>query len=230
MNILAIDTANSFLSLALQYDGICYTLCENIGNKQSEFILPKIDKLLSEHNVQLKQLHGISYNSGAGGFTGLRIGLSVALALAYSLNIPLYPVTMFAMYNEKLQQTTNSIIVLDARLGQVYIAGFDAKSQYLIQPQLINPEQLKDILKQHELLSQDTIVTGDGWSNYAIINQDSDLAQLNVVVSEYPAADTMINLINSGVIESCSPAQADLLYLRNKVALNLAEQKLAKQV
>lgn len=231
MNILAIDTANNFLSLALYKDNLIYTICEDIGNKQSEFILPKINQLLTENDTKLQDLTSISYNAGPGGFTGLRIGLSVAMSLAYSLKIPLYPVNMFAMYHNALNTDNNSIIALDAKLGQIYLAGFDNKGGYLIEPQLINPEQLSSVLSKHNLINDnDTIITGSGWTAYTeIFNQDVSLQNLQYVESGYPSATTMINLVLSGKSQPCSAHEAELLYLRNKVALNLEEQKQSKQ-
>lgn len=231
MNILAIDTANNFLSLALYKDQVIHTLCEDIGSKQSEFILPKINQLLTENNTKLKDLTSISYNAGPGGFTGLRIGLSVAMSLAYSLKIPLHPVNMFAMYHNALSTETNSIIALDAKLGQIYLAGFDNNGEYLIEPQLINPEQLSSVLSKHNLINDDnTIITGSGWMAYTeIFNQDVSLQNLQYVESSYPSAATMINLVLSGKSQPCAAHEAELLYLRNKVALNLEEQKQSKQ-
>lgn len=49
----------------------------------------KIEELLSSKRVKLEELRGIVGFSGPGSFTGLRIGLSVANALAYGLNIPI---------------------------------------------------------------------------------------------------------------------------------------------
>lgn len=231
MNILAIDTANNFLSLALYKDNLIYTIYEDIGNKQSEFILPKINQLLTENDTKLQDLTSISYNAGPGGFTGLRISLSVAMSLAYSLKIPLHPVNMFAMYQNALNTDTNSIIALDAKLGQIYLAGFYNNGEYLIEPQLINPEQLSSVLSEHNLINDnDTIITGSGWMAYTeIFNQDVSLQNLQYVESSYPSAATMINLVLSGKSQPCAAHEAELLYLRNKVALNLEEQKQSKQ-
>jgi len=49
----------------------------------------KILALLQDHNKQLSDLEGIVGFAGPGSFTGLRIGLTVANALAYSLDIPI---------------------------------------------------------------------------------------------------------------------------------------------
>lgn len=54
----------------------------------AETIHSRIEGLLRRNQKELKDLEGIVCFAGPGSFTGLRIGLSVANALAYSLGIP----------------------------------------------------------------------------------------------------------------------------------------------
>lgn len=56
--------------------------------KLGETIYGCIEKLMCGQNLQISQLHGIAVYEGPGSFTGLRIGISVANALAYGLGIP----------------------------------------------------------------------------------------------------------------------------------------------
>ncbi len=56
--------------------------------KQAEKLLPSIDKLLKTSNVKLKDIKEIRVYNQGGTFTGLRIGVLTANALAYSLQIP----------------------------------------------------------------------------------------------------------------------------------------------
>lgn len=55
----------------------------------TETIHGKISEVLNKSNKSLKDIEGIACFKGPGSFTGLRIGLSVANALAYSLNVPI---------------------------------------------------------------------------------------------------------------------------------------------
>jgi tRNA threonylcarbamoyladenosine biosynthesis protein TsaB len=54
----------------------------------SQVLLPLIFKLLRTTNSELKTLQGIEVETGPGSFTGLRVGVSVANALGFSLGIP----------------------------------------------------------------------------------------------------------------------------------------------
>ncbi len=54
----------------------------------SQVLLPLIEKLLEVSKLEPKDLKGIEVTTGPGSFTGLRVGVSVANALGYSLGIP----------------------------------------------------------------------------------------------------------------------------------------------
>jgi tRNA threonylcarbamoyladenosine biosynthesis protein TsaB len=58
----------------------------------AETIHIKIKELLDSHNYELNDLESILIFKGPGSFTGLRIGMSVGNALAYSLQIPILAV------------------------------------------------------------------------------------------------------------------------------------------
>ena len=55
---------------------------------RSEAAIPIIDKLLIKNNLRLTDLTNIDVNVGPGSFTGLRVGISIANALGFLLNIP----------------------------------------------------------------------------------------------------------------------------------------------
>ncbi len=63
---------------------------ENIAvNNKSQQLIPFIEEKLSDKNISFSDLSEISVNIGPGSFTGIRIGVSVAQTLAWSLQIPL---------------------------------------------------------------------------------------------------------------------------------------------
>jgi tRNA threonylcarbamoyladenosine biosynthesis protein TsaB len=234
MNILTIDTANEYLSLAISSNNISQLFQDKIGNKQSEHILPTISRLLQEAKLTIKDINAIAYNMGPGSFTGLRIGLSVALGLAYSINSQLYPASMFMLYAQDLPLSTEySLIVLDARLGQIYVAAIRHDDfSYLIEPCLINPNELHTLITKDTeslFMNKNALVTGNGWQVYQT-QIDSELyEQMNYHEIIYPSPESMLGIVKRNIIVPCSTHNAELLYLRNKVALDLSEQLKSKQ-
>lgn len=59
-----------------------------VKNVQSQNVLLLIDQILSENKLKLNDIKEVEVNTGPGSFTGLRVGVSVANALGFSLNIP----------------------------------------------------------------------------------------------------------------------------------------------
>ena len=101
---LIIDTSKK-LYLALSKNDQIIGQFKGEFLKQSEKLLLTFDKLLSKNKVKLKDLKAIFVNVGPGSFTGLRVGIDSANALAFSLNIPLVGIKEKEMNNESLAET-----------------------------------------------------------------------------------------------------------------------------
>lgn len=92
MNLLAIDSAGSFLSAAVSRgDEIFYKKAE-VQTRQSESAMAVIDSIMKDAALKPGDLNGVLCMGGPGSFTGLRIGFSIAKGLALSLSIPFTPV------------------------------------------------------------------------------------------------------------------------------------------
>lgn len=53
----------------------------------SQALLPLVQRLLVKGKLELKDISGINVNNGPGSYTGLRVGISVANALAFGLGV-----------------------------------------------------------------------------------------------------------------------------------------------
>jgi tRNA threonylcarbamoyladenosine biosynthesis protein TsaB len=89
VNILAIDTASSILSLALGTDTGRWYFEADAGPGHSEILMDGIDRLMNTAGLSPEGLDGTACLKGPGSFTGLRIGFAAAKGLALSLGIPL---------------------------------------------------------------------------------------------------------------------------------------------
>jgi tRNA threonylcarbamoyladenosine biosynthesis protein TsaB len=89
--ILHIETSIATCSVALSKDGICIACKEEWHNKLShgELLTSFIQEVLTSSSYDISELSAISVASGPGSYTGLRIGVSTAKGLCYSLQIPL---------------------------------------------------------------------------------------------------------------------------------------------
>lgn len=86
---LIINTAGQKNYLALtNTNRIIKKIAWPTHNHQSQVILPQIDRLMRQKKISLKNIQAILVYQGPGSYTGLRVGISVANALAFSLDIP----------------------------------------------------------------------------------------------------------------------------------------------
>ncbi len=87
---LIIDTAsNKYILVGLKLLEKLYLERKEIDYQKAQAVLPMIINLLKKHKLTFKDLTSIKVNQGPGSYTGLRVGLSVANALGYFLNIPI---------------------------------------------------------------------------------------------------------------------------------------------
>ena len=222
--ILAIDTGREYLSLAIKSNDTMGSMLIKADNKQSTFILPHIKALLDKHGLCIQNISQIAYNQGPGSFTGLRIGISIAMGIAYGLGIDLIAVPSFAIYANAIKNklTTKKVLIgIDARLGQMYLAGLNLTDfTYFIEPHLANPNEIQ--------LIKDCDVCGNGFEIYKD-QLHVNMQNINYVKNEdiYPSALNLIELCQ--YYSPKTPQGSEILYVRNKIALNLEEQYANKQ-
>jgi tRNA threonylcarbamoyladenosine biosynthesis protein TsaB len=89
MNIITIKTDQPLAEIGLYENSNKREYIKwEAHRKLSTQIHLKIEEVLSRHNLEMKDIEGVVFYSGPGSFTGLRIGASVANALAFGLDIP----------------------------------------------------------------------------------------------------------------------------------------------
>lgn len=124
MILLAFDTSSEHGSLALFRDGLL--LEERAVDAPDGFghvLFGEIEALLARHGIALRQLNRIAAASGPGSFTGIRVGLTAAKALAEALGCQVAAVsTLQALAS--FGSAARRAAVLDARRGEVYAGLF----------------------------------------------------------------------------------------------------------
>lgn len=94
MNVLAIDTSNELLGIALQRDGqLIAEKMTNIKKDHSSRLMPAIVSLMEQVDLKPEQLDKIVVAQGPGSYTGVRIGVTTAKTMAWSLDIPIVTVS-----------------------------------------------------------------------------------------------------------------------------------------
>jgi len=108
--IIAIDTATSRVAVAIgNPDGTPIAeVTWPAGHRHGETLLPAIEGLLGEGRLTRSDLGGVVVGTGPGTFTGLRVGLATAKALAHGLGIPIAGVSTGAALLEAAADATGT--------------------------------------------------------------------------------------------------------------------------
>ena len=223
MKLLAFDTSTEYLSLCLWQDGEMLSRDLLAGQKHSQLILPMLGEMLAETGLTLPQLDCIAFGAGPGSFTGLRIGCGVAQGLAFGADLPVVGVsTLLAL---AVQANSDHVIAcLDARMGEVYHAAYVRSGEDWLtvrEPGLYKPQNVPSVEGDawHGI--------GSGWAAYGEILNECYTGQIS---SENGAAfpharDIAALAVKDFALGKALPAtEAAPIYIRNKVALTMAER------
>ena len=111
MLILALRTDNPEAELHLiDNQKVAQTITWHAHRKLAESLHSKIEELLKKENLSISDIDGVIIYEGPGSFTGLRIGISIANALAYSLGVPVLAVGGENWLTDGVRQFQNSEI------------------------------------------------------------------------------------------------------------------------
>lgn len=134
MKALAIDTSNYVLGISLiDETHVIGEYITNLKKNHSVRAMPAIDSLLKECDIVPQDLDKIIVATGPGSYTGVRIGVSIAKTLAWSLNIPIIGVSSLEALAANGRFFDGYICPLfDARRGQVYTGLYQSTDEGLI--------------------------------------------------------------------------------------------------
>lgn len=164
MRILYIDTSSSYLYTGIVCDGkLISEVQENLQLDLSKLALPKIAGMFSEDNLKPNDIDEIIVVNGPGSFTGIRVGLTIAKVYAWSLNIPIIPITSLEAMACSCEEDRMLVPIIDARRGYVYGAIYKDDEE-ILKPQHIKLETLMEHLKDNNyvfITKDDIALDGD---------------------------------------------------------------------
>lgn len=156
---LFIDTSISFPTISLvRDDEVLYEFHEEIKSDMSSRILPIIDEGLKKTNLTLNSIDNIFVVTGPGSFTGVRIGVTIAKTLAWSLNKKIIPISSLEFMSTTNTNKDYVISMIDARRGNAFAGIYTNDLDCVMKDTLISIEELlKDRLDNYELVSYDNV-------------------------------------------------------------------------
>lgn len=227
--IIAVETSSEAASVALLRGDTVISRASSGVRTHSQSVLPMIQELLAEAGITLKDCNAVAFGSGPGSFTGVRTACGVAQGLAFGANLPVVQVVTLdamALACHQRQGATDVLAVLDARMGEVYWAQyrFDGGA-VLAEPQVVQPAVLS---APGAVQAQGApVLCGNGLSAYADVFAAMADGSLAEVAEIMPHAEQIAQLASLALAagRTVTAAEAQPLYLRNKVAYTQAERR-----
>jgi len=168
MLILGIETATEQVSVALGgHEGVIALFEVGRGRRHAEILAPAIDFICAQADFGLDELGLIAVDVGPGLFTGMRVGLATAKALAFALRVPMIGISSLDLLAFPCRHADRVVVpVIDARKGEVFYAMYrqvPGGVQQVVAPRVGTVEDLiADLLAR----SQDVLCVGDGALRY----------------------------------------------------------------
>lgn len=171
MRDLFIDTSSSHIILAIVDDKNMLSYVDEVNDIMlSERVFPLIIRLFEDAQLNIKDISKIYVVSGPGSFTGVRIGVTIAKTIAWTLKIPIIPLSSLEVISSTPYDGDYLIPYIDARRGNVFAGVYDSALNNTIQD-------------AHTKISSLILKLPKG-STYALVGYDEIESVLNVIKPE----------------------------------------------
>lgn len=232
MKLLALETSTEACSVALWIDGDVRERHEIAPRRHTDLVLPWCDALLAEAGIAKSAIDAIAVGRGPGAFTGVRLAVALAQGMALALERPVLPVSTLAALAMRAPPLDDAAIlaVIDARMGEFYAGVFERRGDGLVvaagEEALLSPKHPLPVA-----ITAGTLVgVGSGFKAPAWQALAASAVMLACDPEGLPHAADVARL-GAAAFDRGAAIAADRLepaYLRDKVALTLAEQAQAR--
>lgn len=230
--LLAIESSSHVASVAiLESDVLLGEFTLNHPKTHSQKLMPMLEALMAALDLKVADLDAIAVTVGPGSFTGVRIGLATAKALAQPFNLPLIPVSSLKAVAQGFQGFEGYICpIMDARKNEVYAGCYQWQNGVLVDVMAecaLAPSTLIEKLKG---LGQAVLLAGDGLPKYAESFKEALGQQLTISHSAHSRqrAANVADLAMASLDQAVSYDGIAAEYLRKSEAETTYESKHSK--
>jgi len=154
--ILQIETSTTNCSVAISKNGGTIAVKElSNGYSHAENLHVFIKDILAEHKLTYTDLNAIAISKGPGSYTGLRIGVSTAKGLCFSLDIPLIAIETLEILAHQVKKAEGFIVpMIDARRMEAYTKVYDAafNEVRMIEAEILNETSFAAYLEKGKVV------------------------------------------------------------------------------
>lgn len=199
MITLFIDTCHHNLIVGVYKDTEELILMhEDNDNHLSERLLPLIEKAMNSINLDINNVDNIIVANGPGSFTGVRIGVTVAKTLAYSLGCPIHTVSELLVMSSGNYTTKYVVPLIDARRDAVYGAMY-SNNEVIINDTYIPFNDLLNEIKTKISLDDITFVSYEDFEDIKVEIPKIDLTP--IIKNNFASEGTLCHLVNPNYLK-----------------------------
>lgn len=149
---LAIDTSSNYLTVIAKGEKTAVTYLSDCTMNHSVKLLENVEKTLEEGGMSLSDCDFYACVTGAGSFTGIRIGIATVKGFCTGQEKLAMPVTSFEAiaYSTKEVKT---LAVISAGHGYDYVCGFDEARNVILSPSYRSEEEVRALAKEYDVLA-----------------------------------------------------------------------------
>ena len=176
MTLFYIDTTSSYLYTAIVRDNkLLIERKKDLGKNLSIETVSIVSNMFNEIGIKPRDIDKIIVVNGPGSFTGIRIGVTLAKIMAYSLNIPITTITSLEAMSKSIKTDKLIVPIINARREACYASIFDGNKEVL-PGEYLTLEKLKMILIG---LNKDYVYLSNDKFSFDVSKYDPDI--LNIV-------------------------------------------------
>ncbi|HEX2700533.1 MAG TPA: tRNA (adenosine(37)-N6)-threonylcarbamoyltransferase complex dimerization subunit type 1 TsaB [Acidimicrobiales bacterium] len=218
MIILGIESATTQAGCAVGgVEGVLASFTAARGRRHAETLVPAVQFVCAQAQVRLEEVSVVAVDVGPGLFTGLRVGVATAKALALALRIPMVGLSSLDLLAFALHHTEGLIAtVVDARRGEVFAALYrpvPGGVQRVAEPRVCAPGELASELMA---MGEDCLLVGDGAVRYAPTFNDARHLCIADGAFAHPSPAALVQLAHARAVreEFVQPSELEPMYLR----------------
>ena len=197
MLVLGIETSTPQASVAIGSEqGVIASAMVSRGKSYNEFLLPAVCFCLQEAGIGFRNLGGVAVSLGPGLYTGMRVGVATAKALAQALSVPIVGLASLDLLAYDVRYSPKTICaVLDARRHEVFHAFYRSSPggiQRMTDYRVERPERLAIGIDSRP---EEVLIVGNGMLVYRGVFEDlGPMAELGTTSNAFPSATSLVEL------------------------------------
>lgn len=218
MLILGIESATAQVGVAVGgHDGVIASAHSSYDRRHAENLTPQVRFVCEQAGVELSEIGVVAVDIGPGLFTGLRVGIASAMAIAYGLGVPMIGVSSLDLGAFAVAHSSKLIVPCwDARRSEVFVAKYRSVPggvKRISEPEVLTPDGLAAELVA---TSEEVLLVGDGAERYRESFDKIGQVDIGGPSLHHPSARSLVELAHPIAMreEFVQPNEITPMYLR----------------